>query len=252
MDRPFMEQAQRWIQHGLDLLFPPRCAGCQRSGHLLCPACLHDMRPMAPPFCRHCGQPLADEAAPCISCQYHRLKLDGVRCAQIYQGMLRETIHAMKYAGQPRLAEPLGLLLARAFRWYDLHADALVPLPLHPERERQRGYNHATLLARRCATTLKIPCLEQLVVRARPTLAQVGLSVQQRQENVSGAFALAPAMPPGKITGSTLVLIDDVCTTGATLEACADPLYAAGARQIWGLVLGRPGNSAQNASKDVL
>lgn len=240
------------LQQGLDLLFPPRCAGCRRSGYLLCPTCLRGMQPLPPPFCRHCGLPLPTEAASCPACRQHRLHLHGLRCVQLYQNVLISTIHALKYTGQPRLAEPLGLLLARAFTQYGMRADGLIPLPLHSQRQQQRGYNQATLLARSCAAHLHIPCREDLVARTRATRAQVGLNAQQRQQNVSGAFALAPTTQSRSLAGTTLVIIDDVCTTGATLEACAAPLYAAGAREIWGLVLGRPGNRVQDASTNML
>lgn len=240
------------LQQGLDLLFPPRCVGCRQSGHLLCPTCLRGMQPLPAPFCQHCGLPLITTAASCAACRQHRLHLHGLRCVHLYQNALINAIHALKYTGQPRLAEPLGLLLAGAFTQYGMRADALIPLPLHPQRQQQRGYNQAALLARSCAAHLNIPCREDLVARIRATRAQVGLNAQQRLQNVSGAFALAPTVQDRSLAGATLVIIDDVCTTGATLEACAAPLYAAGAREIWGLVLGRPGNRVQNASKNML
>jgi ComF family protein len=228
------------VQQGLDLLFPPRCAGCRRVGHPLCPACWQTMQPLTAPLCRRCGMPLASGGEGCAACRHDAFQFDGLRCVNLYRDALRRTIHAFKYQGQTHLAEPLGLLLAEAFTHYNLHAHALVPLPLHPERQRQRGYNQATLLARVCAAHLKIPCLENLVIRRRPTRAQAGLNAQERVQNVAGAFALAPHRSPHALTGYTILLIDDVCTTGATLNACAAPLYACGIREVWGLVLGRP------------
>lgn len=232
---------QKLLQQGLDLLFPPRCAGCQQSGYLLCPTCLHSMQPLPPPICQYCGLPLTTMTDRCSFCRHHPLQLHGVRCVHLYQGALRNAIRELKYTGQVRLAEPLGLLLAQTFLQHGLHADGLIPLPLHTLREGQRGYNQATLLARHCATHLKVPCLDNLVIRARSTRSQVGLNVQQRQQNVRAAFALAPGTHPSTLARTTLVIIDDVCTTGATLEACAAPLYAAGAKAVWGLVLGRAG-----------
>lgn len=247
-----IKHAQILFQQGLDLLFPPRCVGCQRNGHLLCPACLQTMQPLDPPFCQHCGLPPGTTHDICLSCQHHQLLLQGVRSVHLYRGALHNAIHALKYQGQQRLAEPLGLLLARAFMHYGMRADALIPLPLHAQRQQQRGYNQATLLARICAAHLKVPCLEDVVIRPRSTHVQVGLNAWQRQQNVYGAFALAPGARTGTLANATLVLIDDVCTTGATLEACAAPLYAAGIRAIWGLVLGRSGNMKQDASKVML
>jgi len=247
MHTPFSQRARALFQSGLDLFFPPRCAGCQRGGSLLCPVCWQTMQPLAPPLCQRCGTPLSAPTEICPVCRYSHLLLHGLRCVNRYQGPLRNAIHALKYAGQQRLAEPLGLLLAEAFRRYGMHTDGIVPLPLHPQRQQRRGYNQAALLARICATDLKIPCLENLVWRQRVTLAQVGLAFHERQQNVAGAFALTPG---ARLTGyRSLLLIDDVSTTGATLEACAAPLYAAGVTQVWGLVLGKPYNLAHDGSK---
>ncbi len=239
--------ARKLFQQGLDLLFPPLCAGCQRGGYLLCPRCLRTMQPLALPICAHCGASIARPGALCLACQQHRFRLDGLRCVQQYQGALRNAIHALKYHNQRRLAEPLGSLLAQAFTAYGMYADAIVPLPLHEQRQRERGYNHAALLARVCATHLNIPCLENLVVRQRATRAQVGLNVQERQQNVHGAFALAPGTTASSLPYGTIVLVDDVSTTGSSLEACATPLYRSGVREVWGLVLGRPNNLIQDA-----
>lgn len=210
------------------------------------------MQPLTIPYCQTCGTPLRSPDDSCLTCRYHRLRLHGLRCVNIYQGILRKTIHALKYDGQQRLAEPLGLLLALAFQHYGLHADAILPLPLHPQRQRQRGYNQAVLLARVCATYLKVPYLEDIVVRRRVTAPQVGLPFHERRQNVVGAFALAPNALLRLADYQTLLLIDDVSTTGSTLEACAAPLYATGVQQVWGLVLSRPDNPMQDGSKGML
>lgn len=252
MDRAFLTYTRALFQRGLDLLFPPRCASCGRGGHCLCPLCWQTMQPLTLPFCEHCGIPLHENGADCAACRYHRLQLHGLRCVNSYQGELRKAVHALKYDGQQRLAEPLGALLAAAFQHYGLHADGIIPLPLHPLRQLERGYNQAALLASSCATHLKVPYLENLVVRRRITPPQVGLAFHKRLQNVAGAFALAPGAS-SRLTGyHALLLIDDVSTTGATLEACAAPLYAAGVQEVWGLVLGRPYNLIQGGSKGVL
>lgn len=242
----------RLCQAGLDLIFPPRCAGCHRGGTLLCSACLATMQPLSTAYCQHCCTPLAQPAMPCPSCQSHPLQLHGLRCVNLHRAALRTTIHAFKYQGERRLAEPLGLLLAQAFLHYNLHADALIPLPLHAQREQERGFNQATLLARVCATHLKVPYLEGVIVRQRSTRAQVGLTAQQRRQNVSGAFVLTPDASSRLHVYQKVVIIDDVSTTGATLEACAAPLYQAGIAEVWGLVLARPGTLIQDATETML
>jgi len=107
-------------------------------------------------------------------------------------------------------------------------------------RQRQRGYNHASLLARVCSTQLGVPLYENILVRHRATLAQVDLNPKDRHQNVAGTFHCTPAFATGTLCGRRIVIIDDVCTTCATLEACAMPLFAAGAERVWGLVLARP------------
>lgn len=252
MQKFLPQRAQKLLQQSLDLLFPPRCSGCQRNGHLLCPDCLQTMQPFEQPLCLRCGAPLAQPQDACVSCQRNPLTFHELRSVNFYQGALRSAIHAFKYEGQQRLAEPLGLLLARAFTLYHMRADALVPLPLHEQRQRERGYNQATLLARVCATHLKVPCLEDRVIRGRATRAQVGLSAQERRQNVSGAFALVPGALSREMVGCAILLIDDVSTTGATLEACAEPLYAQGIREVRGLVLARPDTLIYHGSKGML
>jgi ComF family protein len=138
------------------------------------------------------------------------------------------------------MAEPLGQLLAETYIDYKLQADILLPVPLHPERLRERGYNQSALLARTCANKLGITYREDLLVRQRATSPQVGLSFHERLCNVSGAFQAAFPFTTEALAGRRILIVDDVCTTGATIEACAAPLFAAGARSVWGLVLARP------------
>ncbi len=149
---------------------------------------------------------------------------------------LRGAIHALKYQDRTALAVPLGHLLAE--RWLDVtpqQVDGLVPVPLHPQRLRERGYNQATLLASAMAPVLALPIQEGLLRRERPTPPQVGLAQQARLRNVAGAFQAT-----GDVAGGRWLLVDDVCTTGATLQACAQTLHAAGADTVWAITLTRP------------
>lgn len=226
------------MQQFLDLLYPPQCAGCQRNGYVLCPSCLAQISPLTA-VCQRCGTPLAP-GENCNICRSTPLKLSGLRAVSAYQEPLRSFIHALKYDGNTRLAQPLGGLLVQAYRALGIRADGLVPVPLHSERYRQRGYNHAALLAQVCATQIGIPLFENMLIRHRATLAQVGLKPWERQQNVQGAFSCAPEFLGGQLRGRALLLIDDVSTTSSTLEACAAPLFAAGAASVYGLVLARP------------
>src|SRR6266571_5611567 len=236
--RTIVRQSRSSMRQVLDILFPPHCAGCGSSGEILCPSCTAQIQPLPSPFCQRCSTPLAPQGI-CPSCQYHPLNLSGLRIVSVYQEPLRSCIHALKYDGNTRLAEPLGRLLAQTYRYYGLQADAIIPVPLHSERQKQRGYNHAYLLAEVCATQVNVPLYEDMVVRYRATPAQVGLTASERLQNVAGAFRCSPAFATGALYGRKILIVDDVYTTGATLEACAGPLFAAGVREVWGLVLAR-------------
>ena len=205
----------------------------------MCPSCIARIQPLPSPLCQHCSAPLSPNGA-CKTCYYHRLSLSGLRAVGTFQEPLRAYIHALKYEGNTRLAQPLGHLLAQAYMTYNIQADIIVPVPLHSEREHQRGYNHAHLLAEVCSSTLGIPLHTELLVRQRATVAQVDLKLRDRRQNVAGAFVCSPAFATGALFKRKILIIDDVCTTGSTLEACAAPLFAAGAMTVWGLVLARP------------
>lgn len=223
----------------LDLIFPPQCILCKRGGSALCPTCLPALHPPSVARCQHCHTILLANSL-CRQCQQHPLLLSGLRAFSIYQEPLRTCIHALKYEGNRRLAEPLGQLLAETYTRYKLQADILLPVPLHPTRLRERGYNQSALLARTCASLLGIAYRDDLLMRQRATTPQVGLSLQERLRNVAGAFQPALAFTAEALAQRRILIIDDVCTTGATIEACAAPLFAAGARSVWGLVLARP------------
>jgi len=227
------------VQHVLDYIFPPQCAFCKCSGYVLCTSCLANIHPLTPPRCLHCYGQLITHGL-CIACQRHPLQISGLRAVSTYDDPLRSCIHALKYNGHKRLAGPLGSLLAQAFYTYGMQADIILPVPLHSERQQQRGYNHASLLAQVCSAQLGIPLQEHILVRHRATPAQVGLGARERQQNVAGAFLCTATPTEQTLYRHKILIIDDVCTTGATLEACAAPLFAAGAAAVWGLVLARP------------
>ncbi len=222
----------------LDLVFPPRCAGCGQLGHdWFCARCIASLRRMTPPICARCGDELPGDEATCAACARHPLPdaLAGIRSVARYDGPLRAAIHALKYDGRTVLAEPLGLLLARELAAMAGPFALIVPVPLHPRRERERGYNQSALLAAVVArqTGIAVDC--GLLTRARDTHPQVSMkSADARRTNIAGAFRSERAL-----AGESIVLIDDVATTGATLADCARALAAHGGGKIWGLTLAR-------------
>ena len=201
----------------LDLAFPAACAGCGAEGDVLCAECLPALhaRRGAPP-----GIPLGLPSTvplPLLQLEW---------CAP-YAGVVRSSLHAFKYAGERRLAVPLGAAIAA--RWAEAGAggELLVPVPIHAERRRRRGYDQAVLLAEVAAASLRLPAVVALA-RARPTRPQFELGRERRAENVADAFRVQDASR-ALVAGRWIVLVDDVATTGATLVACAHALLAAGA-----------------------
>jgi len=152
-----------------------------------------------------------------------------------FDGTLREAIHCFKYSNLQDLAIPLGKLMSDYWEKSPLPAETIVPVPLHPDRLRERGYNQATLLARELGKSIGLPIAEDSLARVRATPPQVGLGAQERKENVHDAFRCSSA----ELKEKRILLIDDVCTTGATLEACSIALRQAGARSVWALALAR-------------
>ncbi|GCF08582.1 ComF family protein [Dictyobacter arantiisoli] len=234
-----MRMFKETIEYALNLLFPIHCLHCGTSGALLCPRCIATIPSIPPPICRHCGNPLG-RGERCLPCQYLPLRLSGLRVASSYREPLRSTIHALKYEGKRQLGEPLGCLLAQAYQRYGMQSDLIIPVPLHHERLQRRGYNQAQVLATICARQLNIPLVPTLLTRVRTTSTQVQLSAYERRINLQGAFQCQHGSTNTIIRNRRILIIDDVCTTGATLEACAAPLIAAGAKNVWGLVLARP------------
>jgi len=218
----------------LDLLFPLHCIGCGSEGALLCVECCRTLPRIKQPFCQGCGTPLR-EGNLCPSCISHPLSIDGIRSVFLFTGVVRQAVHEFKYRHIKAMAAPLGSLLADFLRTYPLPGDILVPVPLHPKRLRERGYNQAAMLAGELGRLSGLPLAENWLVRQRDTITQArAASAVERRSNVHNAFACRR-----ELNGERILLIDDVCTTGATLDACAWALKSAGAVQVWGLTVAR-------------
>jgi len=224
---------QGWREALLDLLFPPRCAGCGRSGSWLCSACISEIEFIEPPLCSRCGLPSVEN--PCLSCQIDPLAIQGIRGVGYLRGPLKRAVYQFKYRQKRKLALPLADLMHHYLLENPLPAELIVPVPLHMDRLRERGYNQAALLARELSARSGLPLEEGSLVRIRETAPQVVLKADERRKNVRGAFRGQGE----KLRGRQVLLIDDVSTTGATLEACAEALREKGVRSVWALVLAR-------------
>jgi len=210
--------------------------GCQELGDWLCKTCQEQIRPVEPPFCWRCGKGV-EEAGPrlCPTCRSGEYALKQVRSVGYSEGVLREAIHALKYDGITALTAPLADLMADTWLRQPMAVDVVVPVPLHRSRLRRRGFNQAALLARALSERVGLPVDEDILVRHRRTAAQVGLDGDERLQNVHDAFRCVS----GRADGRDVLVIDDVCTTGSTLEACAVALRHGGAASVRALTLAR-------------
>jgi ComF family protein len=236
-------------------VFPTDCLLCQQEltepgGASICRACWESLQPWLGPSCERCGLPFASLQAVdfvnslCSLCWQGEQEFDMARSYGLYAGNLRKTILHLKFHGRDYLGNRLGALLARPWEALpEFDSAIVVPVPLDPSRRRQRGFNQAELLARGLVRRLRkeqrfhgLQLVSGSLRRIRATLPQVGLSVSARRENVSGVFSVAR---PEQVRNRTVVLIDDVMTTGATLSACAAALKRAGASRVLALSLAR-------------
>ncbi len=219
----------------LDLVFPRRCLGCGSGEDFLCAKCCASLPRIVPPICRRCGAPLKTGDL-CARCQEAKPDLDGIRSLVRFEGLARQAIHSLKYRHFKALAGPLGALLADYLEGNPLPADVIMPVPLHPRRLRERGYNQSALVAQELSRRTGITFVESALLKTKYTPPQArSTDATERRSNVQGAFVYKGA----SLAGKHVLLVDDVCTTGATLEACASPLKAQGTASVWALTLAR-------------
>lgn len=228
----------------VDFLLPPQCAACgarvDSHGHV-CGVCWRRLRFIAPPFCRRLGIPFAiDPGFPAVSPQAasEPPAYDRARAVVLFDDISRALIHALKYRDRHDLAPLMGRLMARAGAELLADATLVTPVPLHRGRLWSRRFNQSALLARAVAAAAGRPYVADALVRIRPTAHQVGLTAEQRRRNVAGAFAVG-ADWSDRLKGQRVVLIDDVLTTGATVEGCAGTVRSAGAERVDALVFAR-------------
>lgn len=221
----------------MDWIYPPHCAGCSSPGNRFCQTCLSLVKVIdQDKVCPRCGIPQSTVEL-CQECAVGEPEFTAVRSWGLYEGPIRKAIHRLKYQNDlgvsEDLAKPLSLLL-EDLNW---HIDLVLPVPLSRMRMRSRGYNQSAMLARWIAGARGVPYNAACLTRSKDTISQVGLSGEERRRNVLGAFEAVPDLAAGK----SLLVIDDVTTTGATMQACAKALILAGARQVYGLTLARAG-----------
>lgn len=231
-------QARRVGSELLGLLFPFRCTSCKRVDEVLCEDCRAAFAPVQAPVCVQCGQPADTQGTRCWRCQQHETSYVACRSIFGFEGTLRIAVHGLKYEGRVEIASLLAHeMIEGLVRDHPEHEEwpleAVLAVPLHPAREAERGYNQARLLARPLADQWGLPLLDDALWRVRDTRPQLGLNAQDRRQNVSDAFQADEWL----VNGLAVLLVDDVRTTGATLESCSAALISAGAQAVYALTL---------------
>ena len=220
-----------------DLIYPPVCLGCGQAGNeYLCAKCIEKIDVIKLPFCRKCGSPC--ESSICFECKTREYVFECACGAGIFEGVLREAIHAFKYKNHIMLADPFAEIMARCLPNTHLAAkvDLVMPIPIHSSRKLERGFDQAVELTRRFCRLVSLPAEYDVLYKHKKTRHQVELSLELRAINLAGAFRVRNAE---KIRGKRILLIDDVFTTGATLNEAARTLLDAGAKSVRGYMLAR-------------
>ncbi len=222
----------------LDLLYPRRCLGCGVSSpetfQYICWDCWSATTRVEAPFCDLCGDPVAgavDHGFICYSCSAEKPAFDGARSAARYDGAAGEALRQLKYEKALWLAPDMAELLHNCLEaeYPDRTFDLLVPVPLHRIRRRERGYNQSAVLAHELGRRLGCPVRPGMLKRIRPTATQTNLTAKERLSNVAGAFQYGKS---GRLVDRQVLLVDDVMTTGATVNACAKSLKKGGAASV--------------------
>lgn len=221
----------KWIKWALDVLFPPRCAYCNKvlSHETVCEECKAALPRILPPVCMRCGLPVE-----LCGCNRKKRRFDSIAAPFLYEGNVASAIKRFKFNEKPQLARPLAEELAGCFgQYYENETiDFVCAVPMHPKKDRERGYNQSELLAKEAAALLRLPYRPHLLKKTADTKAQHGLSSHLREGNVLGVFEADESVT---LQGKRVLLIDDVKTTGATLNECAKVLKLAGAGRVFAL-----------------
>ena len=231
------------LRTALDIALPPLCPACREpvEGQALCPACWSKLSFITRPYCERLGIPFVYDPGPGI------LSMEAIAAPPAYQRaraavrfdeISRALVHALKYSDRLDLAPMMGRGLSHAGRELLAEADALVPVPLHWRRLWARRFNQSAMLAAAISAESGVPVATGLLKRVKPTAQQVGLSRTERAANVQGAFRVPPEARGG-VAGRRLVLVDDVLTSGATVDGCARALLRAGAANVDVLIFAR-------------
>ncbi len=242
---PAAFSAGRLLHALLDVILPPICHICHSyipdAGRLhICPTCRDRLPLVTSPLCPLCGIPFAGTGGDhrCGTCLTHPPHFDAARAHFLYEGAIRDLIHSFKYNQRTHLRNPLALLALEGVSGLvdDQAPHLIVPVPLHRSRLRQRGFNQAVLLGRKISRLLSLPMIPDALIRTRQTAPQIELSAAERRLNVKGAFKVGRT---DTVAGKRILLLDDVMTTGSTMNECAKELKKAGATVVIAAAIAR-------------
>lgn len=237
-----MESFKEFFDVALETLFPSNltCFICgeevQDSNFELCNKCEKRL-PLVKKHCMKCGSPIYSDATHCLTCKSNKRFFDFARSAFIYKDGIAHAIQELKYENKKYLARPLAKFLEIQYLSVKNEikpVDYIVPIPLSKERFKKRGYNQAELLSRELSKLVNIPTNTEIVGRVKDTVSQTKLTFKERQENLNGAFKI---LNRTKVKDKSLILIDDVLTTGSTVSHCAEVLKRAGAKAVYVLTV---------------
>jgi len=231
----------------LDVFFPCLCAGCGvpvETGRLFCARCEAELTIVTPPFCHICGRPFASSQGNdhiCGECLQVPPFFKAARSVFVYKDPIKRAIIQFKFLGCTALAGLLAKVMVTNLNEFikQIAPEVIIPVPLHIYRLRERGYNQCLLLAQYMARILGIPCEKRILKKVKSTLPQVELSFFQRRLNIKGSFAVSSQ---NAVQGKRILLVDDVLTTGSTVNECARALQKAGADGVWVVTLARASN----------
>lgn len=232
----------KMINYILNAIFPLKCEVCQQqlpltAGARICPGCRGKIMAIGDHFCRKCGKSLQIDTPFCVACKgEEQLYYDSIRAAGIYHGVLREAIQAFKYNRRSCLGKELGELMINSYQQHfpKITIDTLVPVPLHKTQSHKRQYNQSEVLAGRLSKATGIAVSPKALVRIKETRPQYTLNKMERAENIKNAFKVKEGT---LLTGAKVLVIDDICTTGSTINECSRVLKLAGVIEVHGLVL---------------
>ncbi len=220
----------------LDTTFPARCVACNKEGSFICSACRQTTRLISDKVCQLCGEPIAYGGPLCTNCEREPLGIGGIRSVYYYEGAVKDAITQLKFHNLKSVAPFLANAMFDFMRSHLYDAEVIIPVPSHAKRLRERGYNQAELLAKALASLLDLPTDVKALRRKSLVRPQSSSSSrEERRMNVAESFICSG----DSIAGKCVLLVDDVCTTGYTLEACARELRNAGASEVRALTVAR-------------